>query len=254
MSEKTHGLTIDQLAARVGMTVRNVRAYAGRGLLAAPRLVGRKGFYDEAHVARLGLIQDLQDRGYTLAAIERMLGETPTVVDVHAHDLIQLLANPLGDAQEPEIVTIDSLLRLANLDRSEDFFDRLEELGFLEQLDDDRVRLLQPAVVRVGAQALALGLSRETVLGLYGAVTTATDEIAEAFVQAFVAEVWRPFQQAGMPADQWPDVSRRIEGILPVASQAVIAAFRISLSASIQDVLGEEIAALTATDPAAPNA
>jgi hypothetical protein len=25
------GLTIDELAARVGMTVRNVRAYAGRG-------------------------------------------------------------------------------------------------------------------------------------------------------------------------------------------------------------------------------
>ena len=26
-------LTVDQLAARVGMTVRNVRAYAGRGLI-----------------------------------------------------------------------------------------------------------------------------------------------------------------------------------------------------------------------------
>lgn len=246
MSEKTYGLTIDQLAATVGMTVRNVRAYAGRGLLAAPRLVGRKGFYDQAHVARLGLIQDLQERGYTLAAIERMLGETPTVVDVHAHDLIRLLSNPLGGAQEPEVVSIDSLLRLANLDRSEDFFDRIEELGFIEQLDDgEHVRLLQPAAVRVGAQALALGLSRETVLQLYGAVTTATDEVAERFVQAFVAEVWRPFQQAGMPTDQWPDVSRRIEGILPVASQAVIAAFRISLDSTIQAVLGEEIAALT---------
>src|SRR5688572_29997289 len=47
--------TVDQLAAKVGMTVRNVRAYAGRGLIPPPRLVGRTGYYGADHVARLTL-------------------------------------------------------------------------------------------------------------------------------------------------------------------------------------------------------
>jgi len=52
-------LTVDQLAAKVGMTVRNVRAYAGRGLIPPPRLAGRTGYYDQDHVARLTLVREL---------------------------------------------------------------------------------------------------------------------------------------------------------------------------------------------------
>src|ERR1035437_1927884 len=66
-------LTIDQLAARTGMTVRNVRAYSARGLLPPPRLVGRTGHYNGAHVARLTLVREMLDRGYTLTAAERLL-------------------------------------------------------------------------------------------------------------------------------------------------------------------------------------
>src|SRR5215475_9263448 len=70
-------LTVDQLAARVGMTVRNVRAYAGRGLIPPPRLVGRTGYYGRDHIARLTLARQLLDKGYTLAAVERMLEDLP---------------------------------------------------------------------------------------------------------------------------------------------------------------------------------
>src|SRR6266545_2051461 len=70
-------LTVDQLAAKVGMTVRNVRAYAGRGLIPPPRLAGRTGYYGTDHVARLTLVRELLDKGYTLAAVERMLNDLP---------------------------------------------------------------------------------------------------------------------------------------------------------------------------------
>ena len=69
--------TVDQLAAKVGMTVRNVRAYAGRGLIPPPRLVGRTGYYVTDHVARLTLVRELLDKGYTLSAVERMMSELP---------------------------------------------------------------------------------------------------------------------------------------------------------------------------------
>ena len=66
-------LTIEQLAAKTGMTVRNIRAHQARGLLDPPKVRLRVGYYDAGHVARLKLIQELQDDGFNLAGIQRLL-------------------------------------------------------------------------------------------------------------------------------------------------------------------------------------
>ena len=70
-------LTVDELAARTGMTVRTVRFYAAEGLLPAPERRGRVAYYGVQHRMRLELIRELQDHGYTLAAIERVLDRIP---------------------------------------------------------------------------------------------------------------------------------------------------------------------------------
>src|ERR1700744_2684893 len=67
------GLTIEQLAAEVGMSVRNIRNHHSRGLLAPPEVRSRVGYYSAEHVARLRLIQALQADGFNLTAIERLL-------------------------------------------------------------------------------------------------------------------------------------------------------------------------------------
>src|ERR1700740_3025661 len=66
-------LTIEQLAAEVGMSVRNIRNHHTRGLLPPPEVRARVGYYNAEHAARLRLIQDLQADGFNLAAIERLL-------------------------------------------------------------------------------------------------------------------------------------------------------------------------------------
>lgn len=70
--------TIDEIAGATGVTPRNVRAYQSRGLLDPPTMRGRVGYYGDAHVTRLRLIQVLQQDGFNLAAIAAMLaaGET----------------------------------------------------------------------------------------------------------------------------------------------------------------------------------
>ena len=55
-------LTIDELARRTGMTVRNVRAHQSRGLLPPPEVRGRTGFYGPEHVARIELIREQEER------------------------------------------------------------------------------------------------------------------------------------------------------------------------------------------------
>ena len=46
--------TIDELARETGMTVRNIRSHATRGLLPPPEVRARTGYYGPDHVARLG--------------------------------------------------------------------------------------------------------------------------------------------------------------------------------------------------------
>src|ERR1700750_802635 len=66
-------LTIDQLAQRTGMTVRNLRAPQSRGLLPPPDVRGRTGYYGPEHEARVELIKELQADGFNLEAIRRLI-------------------------------------------------------------------------------------------------------------------------------------------------------------------------------------
>src|SRR5271169_3998011 len=66
-------LTIEQLAADSGMTVRNIRAHRARGLLPAPEVRERIGYYGPEHLSRLRLIARMQGDGFNLKAIERLL-------------------------------------------------------------------------------------------------------------------------------------------------------------------------------------
>ena len=69
-------LTIEQLAAESGMSVRNIRAHQARGLLAPPEVRLRVGYYGPEHVAQLRLIRELQDEGFNLNGIKRLLEDT----------------------------------------------------------------------------------------------------------------------------------------------------------------------------------
>jgi DNA-binding transcriptional MerR regulator len=240
---KAAELTIDELAASVQMTVRNVRAYAGRGLIPPPRLVGRTGYYGREHADRLRLVRGLLDRGYTLAAVERMLAGNEGVPAAHALDLLETLRDPLGDEQ-PESVTTAELAAMANVEHDPGFVDQLLELGLVERVGDEELLLLKPYVVRAGAQAIALGLGRESVVALMPFLSERLRQIAEQFVGEVRSQMWAPFADAGMPEDQWPEMLRTIEAILPVASQAVLAVFRNELHQAIDTAMGEELESL----------
>ena len=235
-------MTIDQLAGAVKMTVRNVRAYASRGLIPAPRLVGRTGYYDQEHVNRLRLIRDLLERGYTLSAVEATLAKNAALPAGHALDLLDTLSDPRSPEQ-PEQITAEGLARLANVEPNSEFVDQLVGLGLVERLDaEGNLLLLKPFVVKAGAQAVALGLERASVVALLPFLSEHLDAIAHRFVDDVRGQLWRPFADAGMPAEQWPLMLSTIESLLPVASQAVVAIFRDKLNEAIDEAMGEEIA------------
>src|ERR671939_1447468 len=100
-------LTIDELAQRTGMTVRNLRAHQSRGLLPPPVVRGRTGYYGAEHVARVELIKELQADGFNLEAIRRLIenagGSTSEVLR------FTRAARETFEEESPDVVTVAEL-------------------------------------------------------------------------------------------------------------------------------------------------
>lgn len=239
--------TVDELAARAQMTVRNVRAYAGRGLIGAPRLAGRTGYYNREHLQRLQLIRQLLERGFTLAAIEKALQGTPHHAAGHTLDLMTIL--DLSEDGGAEVMAREDLAALAGVERDDALIESLVGLGLVEKIEDDRVRLVEPAVVRAGAAAVTLGLAPETVIALFPVLQTHLRTIADTFVREVVAELIQPFVDAGFPEDEWERVLAVIDGLLPIASQVTLGIFRSEFRQSIDTEVGQQITGLAQDRP-----
>src|SRR4051812_18300275 len=162
-SDLSTDLTVDQLAARVGLTVRNVRAYAARGLLPPPRMVGRTGYYGREHVARLLLVREMLAEGYSLAMIERTLASAPQNASSATLALHRALLAPWLPP-EPEVMTGAALAARAGVPEDSVLVDRLVGIGLLERLDDGRLRVLDPALLTAGLQVLALGVPPDDLI------------------------------------------------------------------------------------------
>src|SRR5690606_30840136 len=141
-------LTVDELASRAGVSVRTVRYYAGRGLLPPPRLRGRTGLYGAEHLARLELVRELQSLGLTLAAIERHLKRIPSDASVEDLALQRALLSPWAP-DHPEEMDRHELDRRAGRHLSDETVKRLAALGVVEELSDDRIRVISPGLLRV---------------------------------------------------------------------------------------------------------
>ena len=231
-------LTVDQLAAKVGMTVRNVRAYAGRGLIPPPRLAGRTGYYDQDHVARLTLVRELLGKGYTLAAVERMMSELPD--GALALGVFETLVNPWTPA-EPEVLDEFQLAERAGVPHDPVVIDQLVELGIAERQDDGRLRIPNPDLLRTGLEVIKLGVPMQAIFEMLPKLFAQADAVAKTYVELFRSTVWRDFADAGLPADGWPEIQRTLEGIIPLAGQALVAAFREAMAREIEQVAYEEL-------------
>lgn len=244
-------LTVDELAAAVGMTVRNVRAYAGRGLIAAPRLVGRTGYYQPEHVARLTLVREMLAQGFTLAAVERTLATAPADASPSMLALQRALLTPYLE-EEPEEFGVDELAAQAGMPLTDEEVAALVELGLLEPLPSgtpggpgQRVRALQPSLLRAGLQVVRLGVPVLEAARAQAEVARAAGEAATVYVRLFRDTVWRAFADRGMPDDEWAVVQAAVERVQPVAAQALLAAFRRAMAQAVEEALGAEVAALS---------
>ncbi len=227
-----HDLTVDELAARVGVTVRNLRAYSARGLLPPPRMVGRTGHYGREHVARLLLVREMLAEGYSLAMIERTLSTAPPTASSATLALHRALLAPWLPP-EPEVTTGSELAARAGVPEQPEVVDQLVDLGLVERLDDGRMRVLDPALLTAGLQVVALGVPPAALIAAQAEVNEHVRAIARTYVQMFVDTGWRTFVEAGAPRERLDEILATVTRLQPVAAQAVLAAFRTEMATEV---------------------
>ena len=246
-------LTVDELAARVGVTVRNLRAYSARGLLPPPRMVGRTGYYGREHVARLLLVREMLAEGYSLAMIERTLASAPPTASSATLALHHALLAPWLPP-EPEITTGAELAAKAGVPENSAVVDQLVALGLIQRLADGRLKVLDPALLTAGLQVVGLGVPPEQLIAAQATVNEHVREIARTYVQMFVDTGWRAFVEAGAPPEELERVQAMVARLQPVAAQALLAAFRTEMAAAVESAVETALSRLEAGEPGAPPA
>lgn len=231
-SPEPSSMTIDELARRAGCTTRNVRNHQTAGLLPPPTLVGRVGYYDDGHLARLRLIAQLQEQGYSLAGIAALLKaweEGRSLGDVLGFE--QALTAPWSD-EEPEVVSPLHLLKLFPESATRpDLILRAVKLGLMEPAGA-HVRLPSPRLVAAGAELVAVGVPLEATLEELARLREDLDRVGARLVAMFEEHVWKPFTDAGMPAEQLPRVTEALQRMRPLAAQTVQAVLARAMEAA----------------------
>lgn len=185
----TAPLTIDELAAQAGVTVRTVRFYGTRGLLPPPVIGPRRvGHYGREHLARLTLIEEMQHQGMTLAAIERHLRQLPA--DLGPHDLAIHRAVVASWAPDTvETVSRPELERRAGRRLTEEDVNRLAAMNVVTR-DGESFRV-DCGLLRLAVRLLDVPLAQETILAartvLTGHARAAAHELSDLLREA-VAE------------------------------------------------------------------
>jgi DNA-binding transcriptional MerR regulator len=240
-------LTIDELARRTGMTVRNLRAHQSRGLLPAPEVRGRTGYYGPEHIARVELIKELQADGFNLESIRRLIenagGSTSEVLR------FTRAARETFEEEAPEIVTVEELAARWGEGGGAELLQRAIRLGLLRPLGDGRLEERSPRLGRAGAQLARLGVPVERSLDTLEALRRHADGVAHAYVALFLDEIWRPFDEAGRPPERWPAVMEALERLRPLATESLEAMFGLVMTDAVDEAVGAQLALETTRTP-----
>jgi DNA-binding transcriptional MerR regulator len=212
---------IDELAAAAETSVRNVRVYQERGLLAPPRRVGRTGVYTDTHLARLRLIRQMLGRGYTFATIHELLQAAGSGAELaHFLDIDQAISAPWS-ADAPEKHDRASIHRLLG-PITDDQLRRFADIG-LVVLDGDEITVTSVRLLQVGRQLAEVGIPIDEVVDLAEILVGISGQIANQFFKLF-------YRTVASPGRSDSDITEAILKLRPLAREAADAAFSMALT------------------------
>jgi DNA-binding transcriptional MerR regulator len=237
VAELKNTLTIEELAAETGMTVRNIRSHRARGLLPPPEVRERIGYYGPEHLARLRMIQELQADGFNLKGIERLLNQ-----NVGAAEQFLSFRRALDgfDGEQPATLTKEELAERFG-EGLDDALKRVVSAGALVAIGEDRYEAPYPSLLDAAEGIVATGVSLDHALIVIDKVRSRCKSISQEFVRLFLDDVWKPFEAEGYPDERWPEVREALDRMRPLSLQALAALHRMTLSDEVERALGKQL-------------
>ncbi|MFJ6792902.1 MerR family transcriptional regulator [Streptomyces sp. NPDC091268] len=225
-------LTVDELAAKAGVTVRTVRFYSTRGLLPPPAIGPRRvGHYGPEHLSRLALIEELQHQGMTLSACQRYLDALPD--DVSAHDLAihrALVATWAPDAALES--SREDLEKRAGRPLTDTDLRRLTAMNVVAESGDGfRVDV---GLLRLGVALLDVPIAHETILVARRLLMDHARTAAHELTALFRDEVWGPFTRDESDPERVESMKALSAHMQPMVVQALVTAFQRSLKEELK--------------------
>ena len=178
---RANTLTIDELAAETGLTVRNIRAYQSRDLVPGPEIRGRVGYYGAEHVDRIRLIGRFQTEGFNLAAIAALVERGDAFLDQ-----VTALREQLRDSVADGWVPVDEeAIRMSEESRPGSLA-IFRSIGTI-RVDSDGVMLTHPGLAEAGWELNRLGLSPDAIIDLLLATHRTIRKMGDVYVALWQA-------------------------------------------------------------------
>jgi len=242
--------SVEELAARTGVSVRNIRAYQTAGLLPPPRLRGRQGLYDSAHQGKLELIRDLRAQGFRLDAIKGMLSQTPEGAWSEYSLISELFSTTFFTVETPRRKAISEMAAHWRTEATPQQKERLRKNGLYRQVGTDEVEMLSPSLERIGVQLADLDVPLDTVLDLQDVLIRHCRAVARHYVEELflnlaegIATAQAEAQARGLPPD--PQViapmKALFERLRPLAIGSISAAFPVVLQQEFDRAIQKQL-------------
>jgi DNA-binding transcriptional MerR regulator len=238
-SENT--LTIEELSAQTGMTVRNIRSHRARGLLPPPEVRDRIGYYGATHVSRLRMIQELQAEGFNLKGIERLLAQSPGPAEQFLSFKRALGAS--FETEEPQAFSREELAERFGDDGTA--LKQGIESGALVPIGDDRFEARVPSLLDAAEGVLKQGVPIDHALAVLSKVQDRCRSVAKEFVRLFLEDVWKPFEEAGYPEERWPEVRSALYELRPLSAQALMGIYQMTMADEVDAAFGKQLERLS---------
>ena len=170
------GLTIGELSAATGLSVRNIRAYQSRRLLPPPTIRGRVGYYGPEHVARIELIHRFQAEGFNLRAVQALVERGETFLDE-----VETLRRELQDeATDGWIPMTEEEQRLCE-ETSPGSLVRFQQIGTIRKAPDGTLTT-HPTFSEAGWALNQMGVSPEAIIDMLFVTARMISKIGDVYV------------------------------------------------------------------------
>jgi DNA-binding transcriptional MerR regulator len=234
--------TIDELAREAGATVRNVRAYQDRGLLPPPEKRGRTGIYTDVHLARLKIIGQLLERGYTLRNIHDLVAaweEGRNLDDILG---LEVAATSWKSGEIPDYVDYQDLLRDFGEEVTPDAMTKAVKLGYIIP-EGMRLRVPYPRIYNAGKELVEAGIPLDALLTHVSLIRKDVDKLADRFIGMIVQYlVDEKYGENGLPeGEDVPWLADFITRVRPLADMVVSTELSRVLDRAISKVLVDRL-------------